>query len=763
MIGSGIGEFPIGGFPLSDSVSVSDPLPGLLADPSQPREFLLRASNGIDLSSGGYTSAAFDIPYKLFPGAIGRPYNFSVELPTPDLKGGSTLGIGELRVNNPDGLRDSDALADWLGQDADVHIGQKNQVLSSFTRFFRGKSAGVSWDLNSYSILHRDLRFKLQKKLQQNRYKGFGSAVRFDQINDMGSSAITCPVGSMTMEVETRPLSTSSIGCVVNWVSGVSPGLRQIYRGGDTWNFVVRNDVGTAFQAISSMGSVIPGRLQHVVGVLDLVAAKIFLYVWIDNTIVEVVSVPITGTFNSALSTFYVGANDTAGFLYNGDIDEVRVWSAPLSLDQLKSSKDRQLAGTESSLYSYWKMDEGSGSIAANSVSGKPSVTLSGSPAWVGSLEGDTSLAGLPKPVLLGFKRHITPRLVDPQRLVYQWHDGTGAGCDAVYDGGDAYTPASDVSDIYSVTPALGTFTTSNVNGLFRLGSAPIGVITCTCRGDNSGSGYVNNTSDVHQRLAVKYGGLSSSDLNLDTYALLKAKAPHVVGFYYSEDINVDIAMDDCMKMGTNGWWSPDRVAKVSVGRIDDPSTMTPDISITRDDIVDPAEGGVFQSNPIGVRVGRVILGYRRYGTTLTDDQVSGVLSLSVRKDLGEEYRYVTATDPNRHPDSDTMTVYTEIDDPVVAQAEADRLLDLWKVDRRVLRLSLDQGVLSYFIGTAFLVQVSRYDLTIGKKYVTFGVIEDMGQYGQPDRLEVLLFGAGGGSGDESEFIESGFIDPDFI
>jgi len=237
---------------------------------------------------------------------------------------------------------------------------------------------------------------------------------------------------------------------------------------------------------------------------------------------------------------------------------------------------------------------------------------------------------------------------------------------------------------------------------------------------------------------------VTSSDLNLDTCAALKLKAPHVTGFYYYDDINVDVAMDDCVKMGANGWWSPDRVAKVSVGRIDDPATLTPDITITRDEIVDPTEGGAFQNNPVGVRVGRVILGYRRYGTTLTDDQVAGIVSLSVRKDLGEEYRYVTSTDPNRSTDSDTLTVYTEIDDPVVAQAEADRLLSLWKVDRRALRLSLDQGVLSYFIGTVFQVQISRYDLTAGRNYIAFGVAEDMGEYGQPDRLEVLLFGGKG-------------------
>lgn len=740
MLGFALGDFPLGGFPLSDSLSVSDPLPGLLADPAQPREFLLRTSHGVDLSSSGYTSLSSDSPYKLFLGAIGRPYNFNVELPSPDLKGGSTLGVGELRINNPDGLRDSDALLDWLGKDADVYIGRSTDALTSFTRFFRGKSAGVSWDLNSFSVLHRDLRFKLQQRLQKNRYMGLESCLRLSLSTDQisyGDILDPSSTDNFTVEIMFRSTDTTNNKTLFSKKAAggaTNPGWRVVVAANAFFA-----DIADGVNTVTGTATAVPfldGKLHRATFIIDR-TNQIFTFL-VDGVIV-ITSSSISAVGSLASTQPILAGNRGSGSQgWIGDLDDFRYWTTTRTQLQVQGDMFREIA-PQTNLAIYSKYNESSGTTAGDSSGFGRTGTITGA-TWVGSLEGDSSLSGQPKPVLLGFKRYITPKLVDPQRLVYQWHDGTGQGCDAVQDGGDPYTFASDVTDIYSVTPSAGTFTTSNVNGLFRLGSNPVGVITCTCRGDNSLTGYVDNTADIHYRLATKYGGLSSSDTNLDTYAILKSKANFTVGFYYSDEITVDVAMDDCVKMGADAWWSPDRVAKVSVGRIDDPSTLVTDIYITQDDIVDPALGGVFQNNPVGVRIGQVKLGYRRYGTTFSDDQVAGTLSLSVRKDLGEEYRYVTSTVPVSSSDSDTLTVYTEIDDPIIAQAEADRLRDLWKVDRRAQRLSLDSGLLSYFIGTVFQVQLSRYDLTAGKKYILFGITEDMGEYGQPDRLEVLLF-----------------------
>lgn len=748
----GVGEFGLGGFPDADSLSVPDPLPGLLTDTETAREFLMRAtpsSVAVDLSSSGYSSKPTDIPYQAFPSAISRPYNFNVELSLPSkdnpgFAGGASLGVGEILLKNSDASLDSVALLDWMEAQPDLYIGRKSDSLTNFTRFSRGTSAGVSWDLDSISILHRDQRFKLQKRLQQNLYKGFGSAVRYDGVNDRGSATLTCPAGSMTMELEACPALASATGILANWRNGTGAGLRLIYQNGTKWTFGVRNDAAGLFEAVGATTIVATTR-YHVVGVLDVVALKVYLYISVNNGPLYLDGqATISGTFNTVLGTYYHGATEVGSFYFQGDSDELRVWSIVRTLNDLKGNKDKQLAGTETGLYSYWKFDESSGTTAANTVPGKPSITFTGSPAWVGSLEGDSSIAGTPKPILLGIKRQFSPKLVDAQRLVYQWHDGLGSALDSVKDGGDPYTFGSIVSDIYATTPAAGSYNVMlTANGsYFRLGSNPIGVITCDARGDAGGSlGYRAEMANIHRKVITQYGGLTDSDLNLNTYAALLLKTSAAVGFYFDSEINVDAALDQISKEGGNSWWTPDRVAKISIGRIDNPSTLTPDITVTVDDLVEPSRGGTFKRNPVGVRIGKVILGYRKYNTTLTEDQVATAVLLATRNDLKQPYRFVSATDPNASANADTMTVLTEIDSIVDAQAEADRLLDLWKVDRGTYRISMDQGVLSYFIGTIMRVVRDRYDLAGGKNFVVFGVTENMGQYGGTDTLDPALFG----------------------
>lgn len=754
MIGSGVGEFAIGGFyPARASSSIADPLPGLVSDPLQAREFLLRSTPSaqtVDLSSSGYASLPTDTPYKLFPSAISRPYNFSVELPlslsagTAPLTGGASLGIGEILVKNSDGSLDSTALLDWLAEDVDLYIGRKEASIADFTRFCKGTAAGVSWDLNTLSILHKDLRFKLQKRLQPHLYKGFGAALRHDGINDRGSATLTCPTGSMTMQIETMPALASATGIMGNYRSGTAAGLRLLYQNGANWTFAVRNDAGTLYEA-TGLTAIIADARYHVAGVLDIAAMKARIYVSVnDGPLYMDTEVAIAGTFNTVLLTYYQGATEAGSFYFQGDLDEHRIWSIARTLSDLKSDKDRQLAGTEGGLYSYWKMDEGTGTTAANTVPTKPSMTFTGSPAWVGSLEGDASIAGTPKPILVGIKRQFAPKLVDSQRLVYQWHSGLGQGLDDVLDGGDSYTLGAEVSDLYISAPAAGAYNVlRTTNGsYFRLGSSPVGVITCVARGDAGGSlGYRDDLAGIHRKTVTQFGGVSDSDLNLDTYSTLALSATASIGFYFDSEINVDAALDEISKRGGSGWWAGDRVGRISVGQIVAPETLTPDVYVTIDDLVDPNKGGAYKRSPIGVRVGKVVLGYRRYNTQLTSDQVAGTVDLATRNDLKQEYRYVTATDPNASSDADTMTVYTGFDDQAEALAEAYRLLDIWKVDRGTYRVTMDRGLLSYFIGTVFRVTVNRYDTVTGKTFVAYGLSEDMGQYGATDRLEPALFG----------------------
>lgn len=86
--------------------------------------------------------------------------------------------------------------------------------------------------------------------------------------------------------------------------------------------------------------------------------------------------------------------------------------------------------------------------------------------AGTGTLEGDESLKGKPKPLLYGKVRNFSPPLVNPAKLIYQLHDGAVQSVEGVYDSGimlrslDAWTArTSNVSDdLYFVRHGDGDF-----------------------------------------------------------------------------------------------------------------------------------------------------------------------------------------------------------------------------------------------------------------------------------------------------------------
>jgi hypothetical protein len=95
-----------------------------------------------------------------------------------------------------------------------------------------------------------------------------------------------------------------------------------------------------------------------------------------------------TGTY-SGTSPIYIGRQGSACNcnFFDGLMDEVRVWSAMRTQAQIQQNMCRSLVGNELDLYSYYRMDEGSGTTITNSAIGTGGyATLSGGaggPSWV--------------------------------------------------------------------------------------------------------------------------------------------------------------------------------------------------------------------------------------------------------------------------------------------------------------------------------------------------------------------------------------------
>ena len=88
-----------------------------------------------------------------------------------------------------------------------------------------------------------------------------------------------------------------------------------------------------------------------------------------------------TSIQHAALGTAMTSNGTAAGF-FQGVVDEARVWNVVRTAAQISANKNLELtSGT--GLIGRWGLNEGSGTTAANSVSGGVAGTLVGSPTWV--------------------------------------------------------------------------------------------------------------------------------------------------------------------------------------------------------------------------------------------------------------------------------------------------------------------------------------------------------------------------------------------
>jgi len=100
-----------------------------------------------------------------------------------------------------------------------------------------------------------------------------------------------------------------------------------------------------------------------------------------------VVSQPLSGEITA-------NANDLLiGNMFNGTIDEVRLWNVARTEEEIRANMCKKLNGNETGLVGYWRLDEGSGTTTNDATSNSNNGTLVNSPSWVwsGAAIGDES------------------------------------------------------------------------------------------------------------------------------------------------------------------------------------------------------------------------------------------------------------------------------------------------------------------------------------------------------------------------------------
>jgi hypothetical protein len=329
-----------------------------------------------------------------------------------------------------------------------------------------------------------------------------------------------------------------------------------------------------------------------------------------------------------------------------------------------------------------------------------------------GGYNGDSNLAGKPRP--LGFGKHlnISPPLINGASLIYQVSSRSILAVDSVYDRGATITTGADYANyaaLAAATVAGGTYATCVAFGLFRLGSAPSGLVTCDVRGDAVG-GYVDTTALIAKRIIKDFGGLADTDLNLATWNSFDTNLPGTIGWWQGTASALVSDALNAILAHCAGWWGANPNGKFEVGRISPPTSDSYVQALAEKDmikleILPPLSG----TDPPRFRQ-RV--GYQKNWTPQQDTDLAAVVGASRRQFLAQDYRLTSSTDLSVQASfllaTDPDPLGSLFDNQSDAQSLGDGLLTIYKAKRQPVRVTLDLKGLSSVLSATTLITHRR-------------------------------------------------------
>lgn len=364
--------------------------------------------------------------------------------------------------------------------------------------------------------------------------------------------------------------------------------------------------------------------------------------------------------------------------------------------------------------------------------------------AGTGGLEGGDDLAGKRKIRTFGECSNITPAALIPQELVYQVNDGAVQDIPAVYDRAAALTidttpdyPNSTL--LRAATIGAGKYATCLAEGLFRLASAPDGLVTCDVEGDVLDGDYVETSADIVSRLlATATDIVVPDDLVTSTFDAVNTAQPATIGFHLAVDSNMTVRDAVSAIMGAIGGWAGfRRSGKFEVAIFAAPSG-TPTATYDEKDVIDIRR----EQLPDGIDPPpwRWRVAWGRNWTVQTTDIAGGVTAARIAflKDavrLAEASDTVILTD---HPRAqDPAPVEAEFAQQSDAQDEADRQLALYRVARSLYRVTVKVAPFFHEIGQVISLTYPRWDLVDGRLLTIVALVQDADE----NSVEIVAFG----------------------
>jgi hypothetical protein len=348
--------------------------------------------------------------------------------------------------------------------------------------------------------------------------------------------------------------------------------------------------------------------------------------------------------------------------------------------------------------------------------------------AGSGRLEGPDTMKGKKKPLLFGICHHIEPvylGIIDGFPT-YQVNDGPISDVTACYDMGIALGRSS------SASPSPGQYAIDATTGILRTGSQAVGRVTCDVQGALDANGAWRVTAaDIAAMIVSDVA--PGTGVDTASVAALNQKNGERVGYYTSTNDLTCAAVIDAIMDSTGAWWGYNRLGTFQVGRLDVPAT-TPVIEFS------PGETLSLQRRAAVSPAWRVVLGYQRAWTVMTDTDLAAQASEVQRLFLRDEWRTVEVTDNATHIRSllaEDLRFNALIETQTGAQTEAQRRLDLHRVQREVYVARFKAQPFILELGQTVRLFDARFRLSGGKNFVILGMTEDAAS----NEIELTLWG----------------------
>jgi Concanavalin A-like lectin/glucanases superfamily/Bacterial Ig domain len=232
-----------------------------------------------------------------------------------------------------------------------------------------------------------------------------GTALQFDGTNqfvDIPNFGTIAPTSEVTVEFWAYPTAVAQQSAFMLQPDQGANRFQShiLYNNGNTyWDF---GNINTSGRLVTASPPGLLNAWTH----YALVASATGNYMRIYTNGILMAS--RTGMTPFVQGTYDLQIGGNAGFYFHGIIDEFRVWKVARTQSQIQSAMNGPLLGDEANLLLYYRFDEGSGLVTANSATATGAAfngTLNNGPAWVASGAGITSV---PPVVVTGAASSIT-------------------------------------------------------------------------------------------------------------------------------------------------------------------------------------------------------------------------------------------------------------------------------------------------------------------------------------------------------------------